>query len=262
MRFEADVLIVAGDEDRVAARLVRDFENDGRRVLRLDGPSAARLFTVQVGPDEIVVSPSPPIFVRASAWWHPRGEADADERFLRAEAYATFWAATALSKAPVINRAGRNGGGGRLQAGAIAAAVAAAERVVEIHASGPEMCDGGADRTLWGEDLEFRIGTIASLRRNEPLRARRLNPAALYEIVTVVGDRGFAATTDPRTAELALVEQSLAACANLAVHFATVTWAIDEQGATPVRLNPSPDEAELRYAWREVSRALRLDLTG
>ena len=92
------------------------------------------------------------------------------------------------------------------------------------------------------------------------MRARKLNPAALYEIVTVVGDRAFSATTDPRSAELGLTERSTALCRRIDTHFATITWAIDEHGATPVRLNPSPEEAELRYAWRDVSQALCTDL--
>lgn len=260
MRLTADVLIVAGQEDRVADRLRRDLERIGRRVVVLDGPSAARLFTVRVRRDEVTVAPSPPMFVRASAWWYDFASANADARFLRGEAYATFWAATAMSKAVVINRAGPAGGVGRMTAGALAAATGVADAAFDIHASSPEFIEGGSCSAIWGEDLEFRVGAITELRRGEPLRGRKLNPAALYEIVTVVGDRGFSATTDPRTTELGLAERSAALCRRLEVHFATITWAIDEQGATPVRLNPAPEEAELRYAWHDVSEALCSDL--
>jgi hypothetical protein len=262
MGFAADVLIVAGNDDAVADRLLRDLERMGRRAAVLDGPSAARLFTIRVRPDGATVAPSPPMFVRASAWWYNDSSADADERFLRAEAYAAFWAVTALCKSVIINRTGRAGGGGRMTTGALAAAMGTPDPAFDIYASGPELIENGAGETIWGEDCEFRVGSIAELRRGEPLRARKLNAAALHEIVTVVGNRAFTATTDPRSAQLDLAERSAALCRRIETHFATVTWAIDERGATPVRLNPSPEEAELRYAWRDVSQALCADLRG
>jgi len=201
------------------------------------------------------------MFVRSSAWWYDFASADADERFLRAEAYANFWAATALSNAIVINRTGAGGGVGRMTAGALAAAMGALEAACDIHASGPEVIENEDGAAIWGEDLEFRVGSITGLRRGEPLRARKLNPAALFEIVTVVGDRAFAATTDPRSVVLDLTARSSALCRRLEVHFASITWTIDQQGAVPIRLNPAPEEAELRYAWREISQALCEDLT-
>jgi hypothetical protein len=261
MAFAAGVLIVAGKKDRVADRLRRDLERIGRRAEILDGPSAARLFTIRVQPSGATVKPSPPMFVRASAWWYNDSSADADERFLRAEAYAAFWAAAALSKSVVINRIARSGGGGRLTAGALAAAMGALDAAArDIYASGPEFIENSCGEAIWGEDCEFRIGSISELRPGEPLRARKVNPTALYEIVTVVGDRAFCATADPRSAELDLADRSAALCRRVDTHFATITWAIDELGATPVRLNPSPEEPELRYAWRDVSQALCTDL--
>jgi hypothetical protein len=261
MGFAADVLIVAGKEDRVADRLRQDLEKIGRRAEILDGPSAARLFTIRVQANGATVTPSLPMFIRSSAWWYDDSTADADERFLRAEAYAAFWAAAALSKAVVINRIARGGGGGRMTAGALAAAMGTLDAAgSDIYTSGPEFIENGTGETIWGEDCEFRIGSIAELRPGEPLRARKLNPAALYEIVTVVGDRAFSATTDPRSAELDLAERSAALCRRVDTHFATITWAIDKHGATPVRLNPSPEETELRYTWRDVSQALCTDL--
>jgi hypothetical protein len=207
------------------------------------------------------VTPSPPMFLRASAWWYDIASADADQRFLRAEAYAAFWAAAALSKAVVINRIGAGGGVGQMTAGSLAAAIGSADAACDIYASGPELIESETADTIWGEDLEFRVASIAELRRGEPLRARRLNPAALYDIVTVVGDRGFAATTDPRSAEFGLAERSVVLSRRLGVHFAAVTWAVDREGATPIRFNPYPEEGELRYAWREVSQVLCEDLT-
>src|SRR5262249_7856476 len=150
----------------------------------LDGPSAARLFTVRVQPEGAIVTPAPPTFIRSSAWWYNDGSADADERFLRAEAYAAFWAAAALSKAVVINRTARGGGGGRMTAGDLATAMGTHDATAcDIYASGPEFIDNGTGETIWGEDCEFRVASISELRPGEPLRARKLNPAALYEIV-------------------------------------------------------------------------------
>jgi hypothetical protein len=261
MVADVDVLIVAGQGDRVAQRLQRDLEKIGKRAVVVDGPSAARLFTIRVRPNEVTVEPSPAMFVRPSAWWYNQAAADADEQFLRAEAYATFWALTALSKNVVVNRIPSGGGIGRMTAGALSAALRTGNGASEIHASRPEFIKDGTGATIWGEDLEFRVGAIPELRRGEPLRARRINPAALYEIVTVVGGRAFSATTDPRSAELALTERSAALCCDLEIHFATLTWAVDVEGATAIRLNPSPEEAELRYRWRDISQALCADLT-
>jgi hypothetical protein len=87
-----------------------------------------------------------------------------------------------------------------------------------------------------------------------------VNLAALYEIVTVVGRRAFPATRDTRTTELRLIERSLAITQQINVHFATITWAIDPQAATPARLNPAPEESEVRYAGGEVADALCEDL--
>ena len=148
-----------------------------------------------------------------------------------------------------------------MTAGALAAAMGTLDAAArDIFASGPEFIENATGETIWGEDCEFQVGPIAELKPGEPLRARRLNPTALYEIVTVVGDRAFSATSDPRSAELGLTARSAALCQRVDTHFATIIWAIDEQGATPVRFNPSPEEAELRYAWREVSQALCADL--
>src|SRR5579862_6726668 len=100
MTFSPEVVIIAGAQDVVANRLRLALEQKGRRVSQLDGPSAARIFTIYVRDGKGTVTPDIPLFVRASAWWREAPSADPDENFLRAEAYATFWAATALSAAP------------------------------------------------------------------------------------------------------------------------------------------------------------------
>jgi hypothetical protein len=259
MGLTADVLIVAWNDDAVARHLSEVLESRGRVTQCMDGPTAARLFTVRVTKEHTTVEPQIPMFVRPSAWWYEEASTDADERFLRAEAYAAFWAAAALSPAPALNRPGRNGPAVRMTWGTLGPLTAwcGVNGDRETYVSGPELLQGqGLDETLWGEDVMWLTAPVNQLRPEIPLRARKLNPHAGYEIVTVVGQRGFAATADPLSAELGLVERSIALAQKSEVAFATVTWAVDETGATPVRLNAAPDEQEVRYVWPEVADAL------
>ncbi|MGB8842345.1 MAG: hypothetical protein WCC64_14895 [Aliidongia sp.] len=259
MSQTSELLIVAGHQDGVATRLQHALETKGHQVFRLDGMSAARIFSINLRSGATSVEPSLPMFVRPSAWWH-QGTETADERFLRAEAYATFWAAAALSSSPVINRPGRNGYVGRMTWGAIASTLNSSDGTPELHASGPEaIADPGEE--IWGEDADFRVAPLANLRHGLPIRAHKVGINALYEIVTVVGQRAFSATSDPLSSGLDLVSQSLAIARRVGVSFATVTWAVDERGAVPVRLNAAPEESELRYAWSEVVDALCEELT-
>jgi hypothetical protein len=257
-----DVLIVAREDDSVALRLRQALEKRGRRVSHHDGPTAARLFTIRVASGATSVVPSLPMFVRASAWWHKPQSESADERFLRAEAYATFWSAAALSKVPVINRPGPDGSVGRMTAGGLASILSAppTARRSETHVSCPELLGATAEE-LWGEDQDFRVAPVAQFRRGTPLRARAVNPGALYEVVTVVGKRGLCATSDPRSVELRLPARSVALVERAGVHFATVTWVVEDGDAAPVRLNATPEEFELRYHWSDVADALCEDLT-
>ena len=244
----------------MAIRLGTALEKRGRSIIFVDGPSAAQKFTLRVLPKSTFVAPNLPMFVRASAWEHMRTTRDADELFLRAETYATFWAAAALSSAPVINRPSPSGPAGQFTLTAIAAALGiAAVRGPEVHASGPEMINDPTDET-WGENVHFQSGPVALLPREVPLRARKVDQSALYEIVTVVGSRAFPATLDPRTEELGLTSQSVSIVQKLKLHFATVTWSIGQEGAMPVRLNANPEEAEIHYAYDETLSALCEDL--
>jgi hypothetical protein len=183
--------------------------------------------------------------------------------FQRAEEYSTLWAATALSPGPVINRPGKRGAIGRMTWGAIASAlnIQSDASMREIFTSGPEQV-AASDDVMWGEDVNYISAPIGAFQNRVPLRARKVNPNALYEIITIVGARGFPATADPLTAEFGLVRKSLALAFKVNVHFATVTWAIDDLGASPVRLNAEPEEPDLQYAWHEVGAALCEDLMG
>jgi hypothetical protein len=251
-----DVILIAGRDDGVAFRLREALEARGRRTMQLDGPAAGRFFTLRGGPDGTAVEPRIPIFIRPSAWWHVDAADGADARFLRGECFAAYWAATALSAATVINRPLPTGQMYRLTAAAMSAA--GAGTMSEIFASGPDQID--EKDAMWGEDVEFRTGPVAGLGPNLPLRARRVETDARYEIVTVVGARAFPATTDPRTEACSIGPRSAALAQAAGVHFAAVTWAITETDAVPVRLNAAPEESELRYVWGDVAAALCDDL--
>jgi hypothetical protein len=254
-----DVLIVAANNDRVAIRLGEDLRARGRRVSHLDGMSAARLFTIRVGSDSTSVTPAIPMFVRASCWWSENGhEQTADERFLRSEAQSAFRAVMSLLSAPVINRISATT---RMTWGPIASTFPfdGAELMPEIHVSGPEMFDS-PDDSLWGESYDYVVAPVSKFSTGTPLRGRRVEPDALYEIITVVGRSAFAATTDARSAELDLAAQSVVMVRDLGMNFATVTWAVSGIRAVPVRINSAPEMAELRYAWNEISEALHANL--
>jgi hypothetical protein len=256
----ADVLLIASSDDGVAIRLREALDSRRRRAVFIDGPAAGRSFTLRGGQTSTVVEPNIPMFIRPSAWWRADAFDSADAKFLRAECFSAFWAATALSTAAVINRSGPHGQTYRLTAATIAGMTAASDpSSSEIFASGPEQIDHDEDR-MWGEDLDFRTGPIATMRADAPLRARAVQTDARYEIVTVVGDRAFPATRDSRTLEDELGPRSVALAKSAGAHFAAVTWEVSKTSAIPVRLNAGPEEWELRYVWGDVAAALCDDL--
>ena len=211
------------------------------------------MFTIRVRAGATTITPYVAMLARASAWWHSKEE-NPDERFLRSEAYATFWAAASLSTGPVINRPAKDGFIGRMTWSALGVALSSHSTTCdgEFHASGPE-CFTDVDETIWGEDCEFHVAPIGDLRLSVPIRARRINLRALYEIVTIVGDRAFTAAAISRSSVLQLKEKSINIARSLGLHFATVTWAIDKGGAVPVRLNGTPDESELLFVLDAMS---------
>ena len=251
-----DVLIVARPYDGVARRLRAALSARGRQATWLDGPEIARLFTVRVGATATTVTPDVPIFVRPAPWWAPETEADADARFLRNECYATFWAAAALCDAPVINRPTLEGPVYRVTSGALTLEAGSGPEILTSSRTQIEDDDG----TYWGETLDYRAGPLARMPAEEPVRARRVDVAAGYEIVTVVGAETFVATRDPRSEVHALAARSLALTRSADVLFATVAWAVTDTAAVPVRLNPTPDESELRYRQADVLDALCREL--
>lgn len=250
-----DVLIISRPEDGVTRRLETALTARGHSATWLDGPGAARLFTIRVTAAGNQVVPDLPMFVRPVLWWDGEAEATPDARFLRSECFATFWAAAALCGRPVINRPTPEGPVYRLTAGSLRTHVAGRS---EIHASGPEQIteqddDNGA---FWGENADYRVGPLATLPADVPVRVRRVDVGVGYEIVTVVGALAFPATTDARSASHDLAARSVELARQFGVQFATVTWAVTDDIAEAVRLNPTPDESELRYRWADVLDAL------
>jgi hypothetical protein len=253
----SDVLIISRPEDGVSRRLEEALTARGHSATWLDGPGAARLFTIRVTAAGDQVAPDLPMFVRPVPWWDGGAEATPDARFLRNECFATFWAAAALCGRPVINRPTPEGPVYRLTAGSLRTHVAGHG---EIHASGPERIAEDDDGAFWGENAEYRVGAVATLPAGVPVRARRVDVRAGYEIVTVVGAQAFPATTDARSAVHDLAARSIALARQFGVQFAAVTWAVTDEMAEAVRLNPTPSESELRYRRADVLDALCRDL--
>ena len=251
-----DVLLISRPEDSVTRRLGTALTARGHRATWLDGPEAARLFTIRVTAAGDQVMPDLPMFVRPVPWWDGDTEAEPDTRFLRNECFATFWAAAALCGRPVINRPTPEGPVYRLTAGSLGTHGAGG---AEIHASGPEQIPEDAG-TFWAENDEYRVGALATLPADVPVRARRVEVGAGYEIVTVVGAQAFPATTDVRSAAHDLAARSVELARQFGVQFATVTWAVTDDIAEAVRLNPTPYESELCYRWADVLDALCRDL--
>lgn len=247
-----DVLIVSRPEDDVARRLAAALSARGRSFTQVDGPTAARLFTIQSTASGEEVAPDVPMFVRPAPWWSGGAEITPDARFLGSECFATFWAAATLSRSPVINRPTLDGSVYRLTAGTLAAYSVGRG---EIHASGPEQIEE-KDGAFWAETADFRVGVLAALPADAPVRARRVDVGAGYEIVTVVGGEAFPATTDPRSVAHDLGTRSIALARQFHVHFASVTWSVTDDTAEAVRLNANPDKSDLRYRWADVLDAL------
>jgi hypothetical protein len=255
-----DVLVVAGAEDAFALEIKAEIARCGRSVAMLDGPSAARLFTIRVKSAGTQVSPVMPMFMRTSAWSSGFGEADdADRRFLTEEAFATLWAAAYSMPACVINRPSSKGSIWRLTSSCFTRTSENLVRSEEFYASGPELLRN-LKGSIWGEDTDFRSAELSALRPDRPVRARIINDLAEYEIVTVVGNEAFCATAHLRSEKANLREKSLAVVRSLKIHFAAMTWALDEDTVAPVRLNAEPGLAELRTCFVEARASIVRDL--
>jgi hypothetical protein len=258
-----EALIVASPNDKLACRLHAALDRRSRRVSLIDGPSAARLFTIKVDEDGAVVSPDIPLFMRASAWFGAEAASE-DERFSRQEAFATLWAAAALCSAPVINRPSSSGSTSRLTISAIASRMGgcAIDTAAELYVSTPAMALGRLVPPVWGEDIDFDTREFSNLRPDVPARLRHVDSDAGYEVVSIVGRRAWAASRDPRTQTMNLTARSIEIVQRLKLHFATVVWMESGDDALPVRVNSEPGAAELGNCLEPVLEGLCQDLVS
>lgn len=264
MSVGPDVLVVADTRDDFACRLQSRLTSRGRICELLDGPSAARRFTIAVNHSDTQVLPDIPMFVRASAWWHQWGQTNpsADERFLRAEAFSTLWAAAAMSASTVINRPPATGSVSRQTISSIASRMDAPFESMhrELYVSDPALAAARIQPPIWGEDIDFRTNEAAAMQPKVPARMRSIAMDASYATILVLGARAYA-TTDVPFGQLAdLLTGSRQIASRFQVHFATVTWMVCPSGAVPVRLNPEPDAAELGSCLDEILGDLCQDL--
>lgn len=254
---DPEVLIVANPTDQLAFQLHEAVSRRGRRAVFVDGPSAARMFTITIDQSGEHVSPDVPLFLRASAWWGDNATSE-DERFLRSETFSALWAAAALCRSPVINRPTPAGSLSRLTVSAIASSMGActgnAHR--ELYVSDPAIARGRIDPPIWGEDIEFRTRELSALRANVPARVRSITLDVDYQTILVVGPRAFTAAGNPAD----LLSRSVEIAAHFDLHFASVTWMIGTDGAIPVRLSADPVAAELETNIDGVLDALCQDL--
>ena len=256
------VAVIASGRDKVAARVAQAIERRGWTALRLDGPSVARVFTIRVTGGVPEVTPGLPVFMRGSAWIRDGELSTADQRFLAVEEYSALWAALALASAPVINRPGPHGWRHRLTAAEIRLLLDTPRPVpAEVHASGPRQVRLAVPgRVAWGSTAGDGTGPVADMSDGVPLRARAVDPGAAYEVITVVGERGFAAGA--RARDLRLTERSARLASRAGLHFATATWSVSEDGTEPepVRLDADPAYRAVRGVWDDVADALCADL--
>jgi hypothetical protein len=258
------LLIVASHLDTVATRLQVDLGRRGISSKIADGQTSARMFTIRNGEDGSVY-PDMPIFYRMSGWWSESFERSRDEEFLAAECYATFWAAANRILSPVINRPSGWTPMRRMTAGTICCLDATwrrnkRHRTMERYVSDRAQVSDDLGE-IWGEDAMYHVLPVADFSPGVPIRCRSIPTSTVgYELVTVVGDKAFVASSDPRSRKHAVAKRSvkLARVANL--HFCSLTWEITSSSAEAVRIDPAPHEHELRYRWTDIVSALAEDL--
>jgi hypothetical protein len=253
-----EVLIVAGNEDLLAVDVRDEIVRQGKAVSMLDGPSAARLFTIRQSAGESEIFPVVPMLLRSSAWYSAFTEAqDDDARFSIDEAFATLWAVAALTPARVINRPSSRGNVTRLTFSSMAL-FDSFDRLTEYRASSP---DALVDQEVtWGEDADLRLSKISSVASNSPVHAWVISDAPEFEIVNIVGEKCFRETLDPRPEEAKLVQRSLRITNALNLHLASITWILKDGAFIPLFLNGEPSAIELRSCRGDVCNSLAKDL--
>jgi hypothetical protein len=234
--------VIAGAHDDVANLVTAKLAENGVVAELIDGPVAARRFTLLTIGTEIRVTPSVLMFYRNSAWYSTREfrVANSDAAFSRDECYATIWAAAYASRLAVINRPTLFGFHGRLTSSSFSALDSPESAPQEQFASGPEELTDLAG-LVWAETSDYDSTNLTSVSRTTPIRARRIEESCTYNYVTVVGERAFVNGGTELSREMQVIStRSVTLVRHFKLTFATVIWACTSGNCVPIRLNPDP----------------------
>ena len=255
------VLIVSDPDDELALAVASRARVAGHEVAHLDHASAARLFSIRVDERGTAVEPTDPIFIRPAT---ANSVLQGDEAFLQNEAFATLWAAVALTSASVVGRPSRWGLWGGASPSALVTEVRGglASTRREVFCSNPDRAAGWpgdwAAVSLRGGVYDWPDpGPTAG-----PFRARPYDPDEAYEAVFVVKHQAWRRSLEPLTG-LLLEARSVELCRRLRLDFACVWWGVrsDFGQAVPARVVTAPSLREIGPIWPEVSQAILDELS-
>jgi hypothetical protein len=258
-RLSADLIIVAGKDDRVAVELEELAIRRHCKPLLMSVDGCARIFSISTNGPEVSVEPCVPLFLRPQL--PVQVAQDFDAGFLRSECFATLWAAAALSSAPVINRPGFFGLGGRA---AVSAAITELrgglpiQRVEVFSDSLPEP-PGDVDVPWFTQSLQT-LRTAAWPTEPEgggPYRARSVAANPAYEVVVVLYEEAWRCTLAPLDG-LQLERRSVELIEHLHLSFGTVIWNVREDlsEASVARVDPFPSMDQVQFVWPALGPAL------
>ena len=237
------VNVIASADDTVAALIAAEFTKRGVFAEWIDGPAAARRFTLSTSAAGVRVTPLVPIFYRNSAWYSvPTVDvADSDAAFLRDECYAAIWAAAYSMPLSVINRPTLSGFRGRLTSSSFTVSDCPENRAAyqEHFASGPEELTDLAG-VVWAEMSNYDSADLTSISRSAPLRARSIKTPSTYTYIVVIGTRALVRSPRPGPQLKIVATRSVALVRHYKLGFATVIWACNNGDYAPIRLNPDP----------------------
>lgn len=254
-----ELLVVADPADRLASEVVQIAREHGHTAFIFNVCEAARLFSIHIDSGQASIEPDLPLFLRMPS--QPVLRTSFDASFQYGECLATLWAAAALSKSPVINRAGVNGLLGRasyssalteLRAGVTGGATEVFSRDV------PSPPEPGKQQWYIQDTITYRTTAWPTIPEGTgPYRARWADPDPAYEVVVVLGHQAWRCTIVPLD-HLELQQKSIFVIQKLGLNFGAVTWSIspDLKCATLVRVNPFPSMGEVQFVWLGLGPAL------
>lgn len=252
----ADLICLADPSDPIAKALVAKANRRGLRMDVLTLSALASTVTVERSAAP-VLHPALPLLIRPVALPVPGGASD--DQFLWSEHFATTWAYGALNPCPVINRPGERGLAGRVSSsGYLTGSVTQDPKAVCVEMLwsrlAPPSSDGAYHQNLetWQTTAVDAVGEFG--------RTRLIDDVEGWEVVVVVGDKGWRSTS--AQVDHDLEAESIAAVAALGLSFAAVAWAV-RRDAPPVltRVNPFPTWHECVQHLPAVCDALLDSLT-